>query len=174
MLSVSSFHHGITGKPQILFGVPSQRNSISWSPHGRSDLGVFGNLAGGIDFWDVNRKKIMPHTYGVTMGKYEGLRDNNGSCAVGDLYYPLSRMFAISTTSPRMNVDKCVCIYKYYGRDVKDELGWDNAPYLPDHLLEEFWIPPARKGGEEDTDTTITERIIYPHCSHSPPTKKRG
>ena len=83
-------------------------------------------------------------------------------------------MFAISTKIPRMNVDNCVRIYKYYSRDVTDELGWDNAPYLPNHILEKFWILSKRKGEEEDTDTTSTGRTIYTHCYHSHPPNKRG
>ena len=51
MSLVSFRYHGITGEPHILLGVPSHRNSISWSPRGLFlNLGIFGNLLGWMYF----------------------------------------------------------------------------------------------------------------------------
>lgn len=48
----------------------AHRNTITFSPHGRFVcLAGFGNLAGEMDFWDLNKKKKM--------GK------NTSHCAVG-------------------------------------------------------------------------------------------
>ena len=128
--------------------VPSHRNSISWIPQRRFiKLGGFGNLAGRMDFWDVNKNKTISHTYKVTTGKDAGLRGNTALCTVEYPWSPLSRMFPISTTIPRMNVYNGVCINKYNSRDVTDELGWDNTPYLPDRLLEAFWDTGGELGG---------------------------
>ena len=113
MPPVSSLHHGSADKPQILLGVPSHCNLISWSPHGRFlNLGGFGNLAGGINYWDINKKKTTPHTCSFAMGKNSGLRGNNASCLMGYLCSPMYHTFAISTMSPRMNADNGVRIYK--------------------------------------------------------------
>ena len=53
-----------------------------------------GNLAGEMDFWDVNRKKVMGST--------------TSHCAVAYGWSPDSRWFMTATCAPRMNVDNDV------------------------------------------------------------------
>lgn len=61
-----------------------------------------GNLAGEMDFWDVNRKKIMGST--------------SSHCAVAYGWSPDGRWFLTATCAPRMNVDNDVkvCFIIYY------------------------------------------------------------
>ena len=60
--------YDLKAKPIFDFGM-AHRNTVSWSPHGRFlCLAGFGNLAGDMDFWDVNKK--------------EKLGSNNSHCAV--------------------------------------------------------------------------------------------
>lgn len=56
-----------------------------------------GNLAGEMDFWDVNRKKVMGST--------------SSHCAVAYGWSPDSRWFLTATCAPRMNVDNDVKVY---------------------------------------------------------------
>eukprot|EP00566_Odontella_aurita_P009570 CAMPEP_0113583422 /NCGR_PEP_ID=MMETSP0015_2-20120614/32505_1 /TAXON_ID=2838 /ORGANISM="Odontella" /LENGTH=520 /DNA_ID=CAMNT_0000488291 /DNA_START=123 /DNA_END=1681 /DNA_ORIENTATION=+ /assembly_acc=CAM_ASM_000160 len=160
MPAQSSLHHGVTGDPLQLFG-QSHRNSISWSPHGRFlNLGGFGNLAGGMDFWDVNKKKTMPQIDPAT-GADTGGRGNTANCAVGYGWGPDGRTFAVSTTSPRMNVDNGVRVYKYNGVDLTADgglVGWDNDAYKPDKLLEACFVPRPAEG--------------YPDRPQTPPPRK--
>lgn len=62
--------------------------SPSMSRHTAQGL---GNLAGEMDFWDVNRKKLMGST--------------SSHCAVAYGWSPDSRWFLTATCAPRMNVD---------------------------------------------------------------------
>ena len=97
-------HHGSSADPLFLFG-EAHRNTISWSPHGRFlCLAGFGNLAGGMDFWDRNKLKKM-NSEPVTAVR----------TVVGYDWSPDSRLFLVSTTAPRMNVDNGIAIYKYNG-----------------------------------------------------------
>lgn len=57
-----------------------------------------GNLAGEMDFWDVNRKKIIGST--------------SSHCAVAYGWSPDSRWFLTATCAPRMNVDNDVKVCK--------------------------------------------------------------
>ena len=60
--------YDLKAKPIFNFG-EAHRNTISWAPHGRFlCLAGFGNLAGDMDFWDVNKQKKMG--------------SNNSHCAV--------------------------------------------------------------------------------------------
>jgi translation initiation factor 2A len=82
----------------FLFG-EAHRNTVSFSPSGRFVmLGGFGNLNGGMDFWDVNKRKKMG--------------SNQAEVAVGYDWSADSRYFVVSTTAPRMNVDNGVQVYK--------------------------------------------------------------
>uniref|UniRef100_A0A7S2W6T5 Eukaryotic translation initiation factor 2A n=1 Tax=Rhizochromulina marina TaxID=1034831 RepID=A0A7S2W6T5_9STRA len=80
----------------------AHRNTICFSPHGRFlCLAGFGNLAGDMDFWDVNKQKKMG--------------SNTAHCAVGFGWSPDSRFFMTATLAPRMNVDNGVKIFRYNG-----------------------------------------------------------
>eukprot|EP00980_Cylindrotheca_fusiformis_P008299 scaffold1736_cov127-Cylindrotheca_fusiformis.AAC.113 len=129
MPSMSSLHNGSDGNAIFLFG-NAHRNTIIWAPHGRFVcLAGFGNLAGGMTFWDRNKLKQIPPANPVT-----------ASCTVGYGWSPDSRLLAVSTTSPRMNVDNGVNVYRYNG-DKMENLPWDNKNYLPDRLLQAEFLP---------------------------------
>mmetsp|Transcript_23107 Transcript_23107/g.31609 ORF Transcript_23107/g.31609 Transcript_23107/m.31609 type:complete len:618 (-) Transcript_23107:422-2275(-) len=84
------------------FGGAAHRNTISWSPHGRFlVLAGWGNLAGDMDFWDVNKKKKMGR--------------GNAHCTVSFGWSPDGRFFMTSTLAPRMNVDNGIKIFRYNG-----------------------------------------------------------
>ena len=128
MPSMTSLHDG-SGKATFLFG-NAHRNTIAWAPHGRFVcLAGFGNLAGGMTFWDKNKLKMIPPSQGVT-----------ASCTVGYGWSPDSRLLVVSTTSPRMNVDNGIRVYRYNGEQVQT-LPWDNKNYLPDRLLQASFLP---------------------------------
>ena len=56
-MPATSTLYNLKGEPIFEFG-RAPRNTIRWSPHGRFlCLGGFGNLAGDMDIWDVNKKK---------------------------------------------------------------------------------------------------------------------
>lgn len=129
MPTMASLHNGNDGKPIFLFG-NAHRNTIAWAPHGRFvNLAGFGNLAGGMAFWDRNKMKQLPPAAPVT-----------ASCTVGYGWSPDSRLFLACTTSPRMNVDNGVHIYRYNG-DKMTKLPWNNDDYKPDRLLEASFVP---------------------------------
>ncbi|CAN0398636.1 unnamed protein product, partial [Ectocarpus sp. 8 AP-2014] len=114
MPSTSTLYN-IKGEPTFEFG-SAHRNTISWSPHGRFLLlAGLGNLAGEMDFWDVNRKKVMGST--------------SSHCAVAYGWSPDSRWFLTATCAPRMNVDNDVKVFRYDGSGpvVKKEVEvlWD-------------------------------------------------
>jgi translation initiation factor 2A len=128
MPSMTSLHDG-SGKATFLFG-NAHRNTIAWAPHGRFVcLAGFGNLAGGMTFWDKNKLKMIPPSQGVT-----------ASCTVGYGWSPDSRLLVVSTTSPRMNVDNGIRVYRYNGEQVQ-KLPWDNKNYVPDRLLQASFLP---------------------------------
>lgn len=126
----------------FLFG-EAHRNTVTWSPSGRFvGLCGFGNLAGDMDFWDVNKKKKMG--------------SNTAHCAVGYGWSPDSRKFMVSTTAPRMNVDNGVKFFKYNGagpigsisNDVLFEAKWRPSehgryPDRPQSPLRKGETPPA-------------------------------
>ena len=126
----------------FLFG-EAHRNTVAWAPSGRFvGLCGFGNLAGDMDFWDVNKKKKMG--------------SNTAHCAVGYGWSPDSRKFMVSTTAPRMNVDNGVKFFKYNGagpigsidKEVLYEASWRPAahgayPDRPQSPLRKGEAPPA-------------------------------
>jgi translation initiation factor 2A len=129
MPSMASLHNGNDGKATFVFG-NAHRNTIAWAPHGRFlCLAGFGNLAGGMTFWDRNKLKQIPPGLGIT-----------ASCTVGYGWSPDSRMFAVSTTSPRMNVDNGVRVFRYNGDQIMN-VSWRNDNYLPDRLLQVTFLP---------------------------------
>eukprot|EP00903_Cladosiphon_okamuranus_P016168 g14921.t1 len=122
MPSTSTLYN-IKGEPMFEFG-SAHRNTISWSPHGRFLLlAGLGNLAGEMDFWDVNRKKVMGST--------------SSHCAVAYGWSPDSRWFLTATCAPRMNVDNDVKVFRYDGSGpvVKKEI---------DVLWDAVWQPAAQ------------------------------
>lgn len=151
MPSMASLHNGRDGKATFLFGNRHQ-NTISWAPHGRFvNLAGFGNLAGGMTFWDKNKGKQIPPGNPVT-----------ASCTVGYGWSPDSRLFVVSTTSPRMNVSNGVNLYRYNGEKIDtNHLPWNNDSYLPDRLLQATFIPKAPE-------------VVYPDRPQSPSLKDLG
>lgn len=178
MPSLASLHHGLTAEPTFLFG-RAHRNTMDVSPHGRFLVnGGYGNLAGGMDFWDRNKGKkvsrtvMLPNngedtTNYVTIKEQSDLSLTSCSPVVGHQWAPDSRSYLVSTTSPRMNVDNGVHLYRYDGSLVEDsQLTWDNAKYKPDKLLKAEYVPaPAPK--EEK------EFYHYPDRPQSPPPRGR-
>jgi len=167
MPAMGSLHFGTTGDASFLFG-EAHRNSISWSPHGRFVcLAGFGNLAGGIDFWDRYKLKKMPrYHYNDTKAIPED--EIRAHCAVGYGWSPDSRTFFVSTTSPRMNVDNAIRIYKYNGYGPFDQYGkavaWQNEKYQPNLLHTVEFVPSMKVNDTED----------YSDRPQSPPPKARN
>lgn len=98
----------------------------------------FGNLAGGMDFLDINKRKKIPQYH--PSGKEDELLVSYGNTAkpAGSFgWSPDSRMFHVSTMAPRMNVDNGVRIYKYNGDGPICDY-----PLLPDQLLFAEFVPP--------------------------------
>ena len=160
MPAMSSLHNGSSAEPAFLFG-NAHRNTIIWSEHGRFlALGGFGNLAGGMDFWDRNKLKKIPQ-YNPSTGADLGTTGNTASCAVGYGWSPSSRYFLVSTTTPRMNVDNGVRLYKYNGLEVTGDsslVSWNNSDFMPDQLLAAEFVP-APDG-------------VYPDRPQTPPRKR--
>uniref|UniRef100_A0A7S2YDS5 Eukaryotic translation initiation factor 2A n=1 Tax=Entomoneis paludosa TaxID=265537 RepID=A0A7S2YDS5_9STRA len=151
MPSLASLHHGKTGKASFVFG-NAHRNVVSWSPHGRFlCLAGFGNLAGGMSFWDRNKQKLINN--GCVENANGSLRA--ASAVVGYDWAPSSRWFLCSTCSPRMNVDNGVRLFRYNGQAVTTPLPWSNENYLPDKLLQACFVP--------------AKPLVYPDRSQSPP-----
>lgn len=102
-------------------------------------------------FWDKNKGKQIPPGNPVT-----------ASCTVGYGWSPDSRLFVVSTTSPRMNVSNGVNIYRYNGDKINNNhLPWNNDNYLPDRLLQATFIPAAPE-------------VVYPDRPQSPTLKDLG
>jgi translation initiation factor 2A len=101
-------------------------------------LAGFGNLAGGMDFWDINKRKKVPQYH--PSGKDDELLVSYGNTAkpAGSFgWSPDSRLFHVSTMAPRMNVDNGVRIYKYNGDGPICDF-----PLLPDQLHFAEFVPP--------------------------------
>lgn len=182
MPALASLHHGLTGEPTFLFG-RAHRNTMDVSPHGRFIVcGGYGNLAGGIDFWDRNKGKKIPRhvilptnggeTSYVTIKEQSDLSVASSSPVVGHQWSPDSRSYLVSTTSPRMNVDNGVHIYRYDGSLVEeDKLPWDNKKFRPDKLLSAEYVPaplPTQEGGEGGRK----EFYYHPDRPQSPPPRQ--
>ena len=160
MPALASLHNGVTAEPTFLFG-NAHRNTIVWSSHGRFvTIGGFGNLAGGMDFYDRNKLKKIPQ-FDPSTGANLGSNGNTASCAVGYGWSPSSRYFMVSTTTPRMNVDNGVRLYKYNGLEVCDKsiISWDNAKFSPDQLLAAEFVPISND--------------VYPDRPQTPPPRRK-
>ena len=99
-------------------------------------------------FWDKNKEKQIPPANPVT-----------AACTVGYGWSPDSRLICVSTTSPRMNVDNGVNIYRYNG-DKVNNVPWNNKNYLPDRLLQACFLPAPEN--------------VYPDRPQSPTLKDLG
>jgi len=184
MPALASLHHGITGEPTFLFG-RAHRNTMDMSPHGRFIVcGGYGNLAGGMDFWDRNKGKMIPRrillkeeggkveeedTKYVTIKEAADLSITSSSPVVGHQWSPDSRTYVVSTTSPRMNVDNGVKVHRYDGSLIEGSaLPWDNAKYRPDKLLSAEYVPAPFPSEEEKKK----EFHYYPDRPQSPPPRR--
>jgi translation initiation factor 2A len=157
MPSMASLHNGVTGDATFLFG-NAHRNTLCWAPHGRFlNIAGFGNLAGGMNFWDRNKLKVIPQ-YDSDTG-VPVYHEVVASCTVGFGWSPDSRLFMSSTTSPRMNVDNGVRLYRYNGEEIHD-VPWCNDNYKPNKLLQASFVP------------TLPD--IYPDRPQSPAPKISG
>ena len=128
-------------------------------------------------FWDKNKGKQIPPGNAVT-----------ASCTVGYGWSPDSRLFVVSTTSPRMNVSNGVSLYRYNGEKINESnLPWNNDNYLPDRLLQATFIPappeinypdrpqsPSLKdlGTGPDAATTATSAAPKPASRYVPPSQR--
>ncbi|KAL7488202.1 hypothetical protein ACHAW6_013788 [Cyclotella cf. meneghiniana] len=183
MPALASLHHGISGEPTFLMG-RAHRNVMDVGPHGRFIVcGGYGNLAGGMDFWDRNKGKMIPRRVRVSSqngrgeeeGAYVTLKEprdltiTSSSPVVGHQWSPDGRTYLVSTTSPRMNVENGVHVYRYDGTLIDEsKLPWDNDKYRPDKLLSAEYVPAPL------VDDTInaegeTEFYYYPDRPQSPP-----
>lgn len=152
MPAMGSLHHGQTGAVTFLFGNNVHRNTVAVSPHARFlCLAGFGNLAGGMGFWDLNKKRLLPHIATNASGQLKA-----DSTVIMHSWAPDSRSFLVATTAPRMNVDNGINLYKYTGEQISaDQLPWNNQDYLPNKLLEACFVP--------------TSVETYPDRPQSPP-----
>jgi len=185
MPALASLHHGITGEPTFLFG-RAHRNSVDISPHGRFlVVGGYGNLAGGMDFWDRNKGKMIPrhvilpgigggsdvnNECYVTIKEAADLTVTSSSPVVGHEWSPDSRTYLVSTTSPRMNVENGIHLYRYDGAMVEESrLPWDNSKYLPDKLLSAEYVPAPFPNTENNSNNSgKSEFYYYPDRPQSP------
>jgi translation initiation factor 2A len=154
MPAMASQHHGVTGAVTFLFGNNFHRNTISASPHARFIcLAGFGNLAGGMGFWDINKKKLIPHSAANVAGTLQA------EAVTAHGWSPDSRYFLVSTTAPRMNVDNGARLYKYSG-DLVSELPWNNADYQPNLLLEACFVPSLPHIYPDRPQSPVPERPV--------------
>lgn len=107
-----------------------------------------------MDFWDRNKGKKIPRhvvlppggggeaTSYVTIKDASDLTVTSSNPVVGHQWSPDGRTYVVSTTSPRMNVDNGVALYRYDGSKVDESrLPWDNDKYRPDRLLAAEFVP---------------------------------
>merc|ERR1711991_345982 len=109
-----------TGTPYFELGAAA-RNTLCYSPHGRFlCVAGFGSLRGDMDFWDMNKRKVMGTA--------------NGSCAIQYSWSPCGRWFVIASTYPRMQVDNWCKIYRYNGEGPVCMLAYER-------LFAAGWVP---------------------------------
>jgi translation initiation factor 2A len=134
MPALASLHHGQTADQLFLFG-NAHRNVVAWSPHGRFvTLAGFGNLAGGMGFWDRNKLKLVPHSARNASGELKAEH------ATAHGWSPDSRLFVTATCSPRMNVENGIRLWRYTGEELSN-VPWNNVQFQPDQLLQAQFIP---------------------------------
>lgn len=180
MPSLATMHDGRDGKPTFQFG-NAHRNVVDWAPHGRFlNIGGFGNLGGGMGFWDRNKLKLIP---GCAANVEGFLR---ADAVVGHGWSPDSRLFCVSTCTPRMNVDNGLRLFRYNGEELLN-VPWKNDDYRPDKLLEACFVPalptvyPDRpqtpvkdSGGSAASAPTATVPAPKPAGRYVPPSARRG
>lgn len=109
-------------EPIYQFGA-SPRNTAVWSPHGRYlCIAGFGNLAGGMDFYDVLRFKMIG--------------TNASDCSTRFGWSPDSCYFLTTFLASRMNVDNNIKIFRYNGDGPLLRMDFDRA-------FEATWMPDA-------------------------------
>lgn len=146
-------------EPVFDFGTGS-RNTISFSPHGRYfALAGFGNLAGGVEFWDKNKTTLI--------GKAQL------SCTTMYGWSPCSRYFLGATTFPRLRVDNGYCVVRIDGKLIHEHK-------MTDSLLHQVVFRPAFRGVFPDPKNGINDMIGGPleapgsAASTGPEKKKTG
>jgi len=156
---------GKTGDPLFQYG-DSHKNIACYSPSGRFlCLAGFGNLAGGMDFWESKKSKL--------------LGSGKSDAAVGYGWSPCGRMFMTATLAPRMNVDNGVTLYDYRGDKIShwpadkkgSVLGSDGlleCKFLPvrDGTFPDLPASPKPEGAETASSTaasakSATEKKVY-------------
>jgi translation initiation factor 2A len=152
---MASQHHGMTGAVTFLYGNNVHRNTVIFSPHGRFVcLAGFGNMPGGMSFWDVNKKKLIPHSVGNANGTLK-----SDTPVTLHSWSPDSRYFLTATTAPRMNVENGIRLHKYTGELVADDiLPWKNSEYQPNFLYEACFVPALPTVYPDRPQSPIPER----------------
>ncbi|CEM25273.1 unnamed protein product [Vitrella brassicaformis CCMP3155] len=126
-----SLHDGKKGDKKLSFG-KSRKNTIRWNPFGRLvAFGGFGNLAGDLEFWDMNKKKAIGSC--------------KAACTVECDWAPDGRHFITSITTPRLRVDNGITVY-YYDASVVSKAAY-NELYFAE------WQP-AQPGAFKDRPVT--------------------
>jgi len=91
-----------TGVAVFSFGAAAH-NTVKISPNGKvAALCGFGNMAGNLWFWDIEKLKLLGHMA-------------NAPCTVHADWAPDSRHFLTSTTRPRLQVDNGFKVWNYHG-----------------------------------------------------------
>lgn len=119
----------LKAKPVHSFGA-QHRNFLSYQPQGRLLLSAgFGNLAGGIDVWEVStRKKVAEFKYVLLFENHEApcTHSLSASNASHCEWSPDGRYILTATLSPRLRVDNSVKIWWCGGQllhiQLQDEL----------------------------------------------------
>ena len=138
----------------------AHRNTIAWSPHSRFlCLAGFGNLAGQMDFYDIQKLKKIG--------------TNTSHCSVQYGWSPDSRYFLTASLAPRMNVDNNFRIFKYDGVgpvvEHKFEQAFDVA-FLPSprELYPSRGRSPRREGVQKPV-RVIEEKVAIKPAAYRPP-----
>lgn len=131
-------------EPVFDFGTGS-RNTVSFSPHGRFvALAGFGNLNGGVEFWDKNKHALVGKT---TLG-----------CTTSYSWSPCSRYFIGATTFPRLRVDNSFRVVRFDGKLIHEHKMEES------HLLEVRFRPSLRSA-YQDPKLTATLMIGGPQLA---------
>ena len=131
--------YNLKGASTFSFG-EKHRNTVRVSPNGKfACIGGFGNLAGELDFWDLERKTLLATV--------------DASCTVDFGWSPCSRLFLTASTAPRMRVDNGIVVWSYSGEVV------DRFDYSSSELFEAKWLPADEKSYEEDAARGASPRV---------------
>lgn len=128
-------------EPVFDFGTGS-RNTISFSPHGRFvALAGFGNLAGGVEFWDKNKTALVGRA--------------QVSCTTMHGWSPCSRYFLGATTFPRLRVDNGFRVVRVDGKLIHEHK-------MGDSLLHQVAFRPTLRGVFPDPKNSLNDMIGGP------------